>query len=442
MIRARAANIVLAAVLTAGLAAPAARADTAAWDFEALNPGPIAGQAGWQMFGTYDVDVTDTSGTPAIHHPGLGDHSLRISNFMTSTSFYDQLYSPSLSNAAGESSSSYGDHAGGARQPHFEAQFDVASALPGMQQLGLSMGVSPDRGDGGRMGLITITDQSSGLQLEYTDYPVASKDPGGHVPPQSQVVVSGLDRTTPHRIRLTLDANEGYDNDVVRLYVDGALAATAESWENYWRNDVSAISSANRVPMVDSLTFRLASNPNAPGVQGLGFLVDNVNLTSSGGTSGGTGPAGPAGSPGTPGAPGVQGPRGIPGADGVPGADGAAGAPGSPGGTTTNSPSSSSSATGHPVRIASARVRRGIARIRLVCPKAAGLCEGTLWIGTDDGLRLRERRFDLDGGTRATLKLRLGPRGRALVAAGRKPFARVLSRDRIGVAARSQRAFR
>jgi hypothetical protein len=91
------------------------------------------------------------------------------------------------------------------------------------------------------------------------------------------------------------------------------------------------------------------------------------------------------------------------------------------------------------VRIASVRRVGSRVRIRVRCPAAAGFCEGRLRMRTREGVRLAVGRFDLDGGTTATVRLRLGPRALALMAAGTQPAIVAVSRDRWGVAAQTTR---
>ncbi len=442
--------LLLAAAVCAAVA-PAARADSSSWDFESMHPGTIDGQQGWVMTGAYDVEVLDMTPPSAITPPSpivapthsFGVKSLRISNAVTDTASWDQTYSPSLSNAAGESTSAYGFTSGGTRQPRMEASFDIASADPSTEQQGLTMSVSPDRGDGSRMGLLRVSDKPSGLLLEWGDYPLTSRDLAGHVPYQIQPVASALDRSVPHNVKLVMNFAEGYDNDTVEIWVDGAKIATAESWENYWRRDSDAISAANRVPMVDSLVFRLDSNPNVPSTLGAGFLVDNVSLLSDGGASGGggsqgpTGPAGPAGPAGTPGTSGAAGTAGTPGPAGTPGSPGTPGKPGANGKSVTTA---SSTSTGHKVRIARVRMQPRFALVTIVCPKAAGLCDGVVRARTTAGVRLASASFDADGGKSVIVRLKLGPRASALVAAGTRPALTVVSRDRWGVATRTSLA--
>src|SRR3989344_3813132 len=101
-------------------------ADSTAADFE--NPpytlGNINGQDGWVFTGPYDAEVDSSLGTV-----GFGAQSLRMSNAVTSGSFGDWVFAKPLTSAAGES--------GVGAENRYEAEFDIASAVPGSQQPGL-----------------------------------------------------------------------------------------------------------------------------------------------------------------------------------------------------------------------------------------------------------------------------------------------------------------
>lgn len=128
------------------------------WDFESpvFKVDTINGQAGWQKTGAYDAAVVGNSGE-------FGAQSLRISNAVTSGAFGDQTFSPSLVDAAGETTSVNGGYAGGVRQPHFEAQFRFASFDPvNAPAAAMVTSISPDRGDGGRMSYVRLEDAAGG----------------------------------------------------------------------------------------------------------------------------------------------------------------------------------------------------------------------------------------------------------------------------------------
>src|SRR3989344_4228943 len=133
-------------------------ADSTSVDFE--DPpyalGKINGQDGWVFMGPYDVEVDSSLGTT-----GFGAQSLRISNALTSGSFGDWAFAKSLTSAAGES--------GVGVESHYEAQFDIASSVPGAQQPGLRVSVSPDDGNGSRMSFLRFEDQADGIHVIFFD---------------------------------------------------------------------------------------------------------------------------------------------------------------------------------------------------------------------------------------------------------------------------------
>ncbi len=251
------------AVLLIMASALTAYADSATFDFESYALGTINGQAGWLKAGGYDVAVS-----PSLGVVGFGVQSLRISNAVTSGSFGDQTFSPSLTNEAGETAAENGGLSGGTRQNTFVAEWDFASVVPGVEQPGLAVTVSPDRGDGARMSFIRMKDTATGLAVDFADYQTGGP---GFV---TTAVASDLDRSVSHNVRLEMDFVDGAANDVVRVYVDGILVHTGTSWEDYFRDF-----EGNETRTVDSLLFRV-SGTAAPATNGAGFLIDNVALES------------------------------------------------------------------------------------------------------------------------------------------------------------------
>jgi hypothetical protein len=266
-------------VASAAIIAPAlvtsASADSTSIDFENYTAGGINGQHGWQITGPYDVQVAQHAPDSP---PGFGTTSLRISNAVTSGSFGDHLFSPSLANEAGEAAAENGGMSGGARQPMFTSQFTVASATGGLQP-GLLASVAPDRGDGARMSSIRLEHQGDGLHITVVD-----TDKSTAAPPCTGCVsfpshdLGTYDPTVPHVVKSELRFNPGASNDVVRVYVDGVLKATVGSWEDYYRFDQeSGVSGNSRT--VDSLLFRESGTAH-PELAGQGFLFDNVSYAS------------------------------------------------------------------------------------------------------------------------------------------------------------------
>ncbi|MBI5044396.1 MAG: hypothetical protein HZC02_00540 [Candidatus Levybacteria bacterium] len=263
-------------------------ADTVNVNFEnpPYNLGVINAQDGWSSLGSagsgcavYDHAVNSALGTT-----GFGSQSLRISNAITSGCFGDQTFSKSLINEAGESSAVNNGLSGGTRQTHFEGSFDLSSTVPGAEQPGLFMSVSPDRGDGARMSYLKLEDQADGVHVFFDDY-VDAAPLGGPVGDSNgcsaeddfvESDVATLSRA-PHSIKFSMDFVDGPRNDVVKIYIDGTLVHTGTSWEDYFRYCES-----NPTRPVDSILFRTGGGglPSAPATAGNGFLVDNLSLRS------------------------------------------------------------------------------------------------------------------------------------------------------------------
>ncbi|MDQ3129812.1 MAG: hypothetical protein M3Q99_03490, partial [Acidobacteriota bacterium] len=253
-------------------------------------PGTINGQDGWSSTGSvspggFDHKVVANSTLTTPPPASFGAQSLRISNAVTSGSFGDQTFSKSLPNEAGETSAQNGAMSGGTRKKSFEAEFSFASAVPGAQQTGLTTSISPDRGDGARMGLLRFEDQADGIHVLFVDYQdfapfgttitAATNDGCDGSDNFITTDIATLDRSLPYTIKLTMDFFDGQRNDVVKVYIDGVLKHTGTSWEDYFR-----FCEGNPTRTVDSLLFRTAGTA-APANQGNGFLFDNLSLSSS-----------------------------------------------------------------------------------------------------------------------------------------------------------------
>lgn len=362
--------VVVAFTLLAALAgAGAARADTVTTTFEPpqFGPGSPHNVEGWSSSGSagpvctspYDHQVTALSpGYPNVPgSAGFGYQALRISNAVTSGCFSDFTYSRSNPNEAGETEAQSGGWSAGERQAVFNGKWSFIPADPSTPPpADMSLVVSPDRGDGARMSWIRMMDSAdgAGVDIDFIDV-----DASG-VFSAPTPVASNLSRTVPHTVRVRMELIDGDANDVVQVYVDGALMHTGGSWEQYFR-----IGEGNPSRPVDSFLFRTAGTAQ-PANSGLGFFVDNVSVTTEPlpvpPVVGPTGPAGP------------QGPAGT-GADGSPGATGPAGPQGPPGENVFGP----AGATGLRLSIASRRLRagrRGAVRLQLHCPAGSGLCDG------------------------------------------------------------------
>jgi hypothetical protein len=236
-------------------------------DFEQFSAGDVNGQNGWtsghgsSTCPLYDVGIVANT----FGYPSFGGQSLRISIAITCGSYNDQTFSPSLTDEAGETSASTSTYSGGTRQSFFAAQWDFASTVPGSEQPGLSVVASPDRGDPSRMSWVQMVDTPAGLGVNFEDYQESIQN--FVVTP----IATGLDRTVPHTMKITMQFVDGPSNDVVKVYLDGALIHTGTSWEDYYRDWAGGIPAP-----VDSIMFRVAGTA-VPANSGNGLVLDNFS---------------------------------------------------------------------------------------------------------------------------------------------------------------------
>jgi hypothetical protein len=267
-------------------------ADSTAINFEApaYSTGSIDGQNGWAgsngapILPVIDQEiVANGSGVPAA----FGAQSWRFSSAWQDGQFGLWPFSPSLTNEAGETSAANDGMSNGVRQTHYEVQFSFTSADPSGEQVGLQVSTASDRGDGARMTFIRMEDRADGLAVVFADY--QDMAPFGSF--QGDVVngcgaggdnfilttvASGLSRGDAHTVKLTIDFVDGPRNDVVNVYVNGALVHTGTTWEDFFR-----YCEGNPTRTVDSQIFQARGSVPNPGVAGRGFLIDNLSYLSS-----------------------------------------------------------------------------------------------------------------------------------------------------------------
>ncbi len=293
-------------------------ADTIAIDLEspAYTTGSIDGQNGWggQDPPGFPVIVVNPSIDQAVSSDDAhtGSQSYRESSFFTTGSFGDQVFSPSLTDRAGEPGSTSGGFAGGTLQPRFTSTVWFKSATAGAQDSHVV--ISPDRGDGARMswiqvsdnvtdppstcsdsgnpclvnadcpGFVCLPDGRSGLSVSFYDYraPANILECGGGQDTEGKcfvftTVATGLSRTIWHRIDVEMEFYDGKANDVVRVSVDGGTPISGTSWEDYFPNN-QPLDFPTDPPPVDSLLFRVGGS--AEGNTGEGFFFDDISYTS------------------------------------------------------------------------------------------------------------------------------------------------------------------
>ena len=192
------------------------------------------------------------------------------------------------------------------------------------RQPGLAVSVSPTGDGGSRMSYVRLEDGYDGVRVFFRDATFNDK------------WIATLNRQDAHKIKFVTTFVPGYDNDVVRVYIDGDQKVCGTSWENYYRFDEQ-----HDPTVTDRLMWRLNVDPaNQQQRDDLhrtgGFLFDDVTSRSSRsnapeGCSLPVGPQGPAGDNGTDGKDGTNGANGQDGTNGANGANGASGTNGQDG---------------------------------------------------------------------------------------------------------------
>ena len=129
------------------------------------------------------------------------------------------------------------------------------------------------------MSWVGLEDTPAGIRVSVNDTPDVDGEFVAHPGPT-------LDRTSPHEIRFWIKVNQGPDNDLVRISVDGVdLGQCFTTWENYYRTAPEQAPPPNRntPATINSLQFRSSlQGPPALATSG-GYLFDNVSITPSDG---------------------------------------------------------------------------------------------------------------------------------------------------------------
>lgn len=230
-------------------------------------------QNDWSMTGDLDVAVVENT----YGYDSFGDQSLRMSNSVVTDNFGQMPFSSWLTDEAGETDAVDHSHSGGNRQPFFEAEWDIATASPD-EQPGLKMSISPESDLGDRMSFLRFEDGPSGIDVFFDDYLLTDQF-------NENQIASGLTRSTPHHIRITMNFVDGpvlstdESNDIVCVYVDDNAPVQGVSWEQYYRYDPEQSTYGGGTRTVDALMFRIGGTV-APAAANLGFLFDNFRLRS------------------------------------------------------------------------------------------------------------------------------------------------------------------
>ncbi len=206
--------------------------------------------------GDYDAEIVDIGGTRG--------QVFRISNPSSAlTGNYDSTHpaTPALTKI--------GENGSGGTPGIFSFSFDFRS-VASTYQAGLRVDVTPyESGTASRQSLFRIQDLASG----GFSIGVFDTDASGNF--VFTDIATNLSRTDWHTLEVSMQMNDGIDNDVVTISLNSGPAIVVGSWEGFYRN---AGAGQPETAPVDALIFRLtgAADGLAGGPDGTGVYFDNL----------------------------------------------------------------------------------------------------------------------------------------------------------------------
>jgi Hemolysin-type calcium-binding repeat (2 copies). len=240
-------------------------------DFEDFALGPITnGENGWYVAGGpgRDQEIVLDPDDPL-------NQMFRMSSDPSSADFAGP-YTPALADTSGEPQTT-------ADYDSMQMTFTLKAFVPGdNSRLEVDFGIDPATD---RNNFMVIENTASGIRIA-TNEPLLD----GNWAVNSfaaftgnRTIVDGLDNTVAHQIQLVLTYLDGVDNDVIDIYVDGALVGQTTTFENY-RVAVEGKDHATAAEL--NQTSRLFFRPSAggaptdgPGGQNQGFLFDDISYS-------------------------------------------------------------------------------------------------------------------------------------------------------------------
>lgn len=223
---------------------------------ETFNLGRINSQFGWESAAgeAFDEEI-ENIGSQACRGQGVW----RISNSYASGGFGNQPRSPAFTKSSGESTLR---SPGGGDSMYYEFFFRTKSVVSDSSAMDVSFASSPSID---RLDLIRISnasDLSKGLQILMRD----------GVNLNVHEVAINLTRGVWHHLKVVVQTPDGFNNDVLKIYVNGILAGTYTTWEN-WRQAQPASNLA-----FSRVLFRIPATIHVPTAEGF-YLDDFQQVT-------------------------------------------------------------------------------------------------------------------------------------------------------------------
>ncbi len=246
---------------------------TAKETFEGFATGEITnGENGWTTTGTHDQGVVDLGGSHG--------HVLRMSSDPSSGDFAGPFSVP-LTYATGETGTT-ADYS--SQTISFDVK-PVSSAAGDNSRLEVDIG---NTATNDRANFMVIETTADGIRIAVAN-PDSAGDFGdsGSFPTDWTEVISGLNASAWHHVDLKVQYNDGPNNDVIQIYVDGALVGTTTTFENY-HDALGGTHDGNaEANQTNNLFFRAGNNgqpADGPGGQNQGFYFDNLTGSNIDGT--------------------------------------------------------------------------------------------------------------------------------------------------------------
>lgn len=213
----------------------------------------------------------------------------RMSNAHTTSGFSNHPFSPTTAQVAGEPGSSLwndfgSDHTKPKNPPGYRANATIATfytrvnftSATGSPQPGLSLGLSLcAKQSNWCMTLIQLNDNGAGIDIVYWDNTVNQFNSGSIF--SSTRIASGLSYTAVHSLEMVTYFKDGFNNDVVNIFLDGTLIHTGSTWEVYYYF-LGDVDIQPRLQAVDSLLVR-SSGTAQPEYEDGGFFFTEIDVS-------------------------------------------------------------------------------------------------------------------------------------------------------------------
>ena len=251
-------------------------------NFSEFETGPITnGENDWILRSTYrrDQEIVDLGGERG--------KVFRMSSDPSSGDFAGP-YSPPVTNSSGEVET--------VGEPSTSADFDTIRVSYDFRAVsdtpdGSRVEVDFGRADNGeRINFVALEwEESVGLRIVANEPTTTSGQWYSNefsAFTGYRTVAGGLDRDGAkwHTLEMVLRFNDGPDNDVVEIYLDGQLIGTSTSFENYWNwleDDHAGNAELNQAVGLFFRPNALGAPSDGPGGQNQGFYFDNVQITAT-----------------------------------------------------------------------------------------------------------------------------------------------------------------